>query len=695
MGISYRFFAAPAVLVALAFATLVASAPAFAAAEKRVALVIGNSKYLHVPSLDNPANDARLMAKTLHGLGFTLIGGEAQLDLSMTALGKAVQHFGQQLQGADVGLFYYAGHGVRVRGTNYLVPIGANPTREADVDFQMLDINLVLRQMQDSGTRLNLVVLDACRNNPFGGRGLRAAAPGLATMQAPEGTLISFATQPGNVAQDGTTGNSPFTKALAQTIRKPGLDIFRTFNEVGLQVARATGGAQQPWVSLSPIKGEFFFAGRDAGQPTQKSAQPAAKSPTDLAAQAWSATENTTSIAVLEDFIRQFGKTVYGSMARARLEELKKKQVATLTPPHAKPEKPPAEKPQPAPQVQPNAQLDAASAQLIYSPWTKICKQGQQGHAGLVCFTGKDARIGSGKPVVAAVLIEPQNSSKKLLRVTVPLGVQMQHGTRLIVDKGKPTNRPYVTCFANGCMSDYAADAELIRRLERGRQLTVQAINKAGKPISLVLPIGREFAEAHNGPPTDPKDYQAQQQKLREKMNLPATTSLRSLAGQAPPPDIKASTKLTYSPWTKICKQNQQGYAGRVCFTGKDARIGSGKPIVAAVLIEPQNGSKKFLRVRVPLGVQAQHGTRLIVDKGKPVNKPYAVCFAIGCISDYAADARLIRRLERGRKLTVQAINAAGRPISLTLPIGREFAKAHNGPPTDPKVFEAQQKKLQ
>ena len=130
----------------------------------------------------------------------------------------AVQNFGRQVQGADVALFYYAGHGVQVAGSNYLVPVGANPTREADVDFQMVDVNLVLRQMQGSGTRLNMVILDACRNNPFGARGLRAAEGGLAQMRAPEGTLISYATQPGNVAQDGADGNSPYTKALSATI---------------------------------------------------------------------------------------------------------------------------------------------------------------------------------------------------------------------------------------------------------------------------------------------------------------------------------------------------------------------------------------------------------------------------------------------------------------------------------------------
>ena len=232
-----------------------------ASADNRVALVVGNSNYRSIPSLTNPAGDAKLMAETLKGLGFALVGDEAQIDLDKTALDQAVRRFGKQLQGADVGLFYYAGHGVQVRGANYLVPVTANPVREADVDFEFEDIALILRQMEASRTRLNLVMLDACRNNPFGERGLRATDGGLAQMRAPEGTLISFATQPGNVAQDGIDGHSPYTKALAETIRRPGLGVFDAFNEVGVTVKKLTGGAQQPWVSSSPIDGTFYFAG--------------------------------------------------------------------------------------------------------------------------------------------------------------------------------------------------------------------------------------------------------------------------------------------------------------------------------------------------------------------------------------------------------------------------------------------------
>ena len=286
----------------------------------RVALVIGNSQYTHVARLTNPDNDAKLIAQTLRGLGFTLIGNGPQLDLDKAAMDRAVQSFGKAMQGADVALFYYAGHGLQIHGQNFLVPVGANPTRESDADFQMLNISLVLHQMEDSGTRLNIVILDACRNNPFGGRGLRSAGGGLAQMQAPDGTVISFATQPGNVALDGNNGHSPFSRALADTLRRPGLDIFRTFNQVGLAVKRATGGAQQPWVSSSPISGDFYFAGRQPGNTTPQAVSPA---PTlSAAAQAWDVTKDTDSPAVLKAFIKQFPNSVFAGFAKARLSEL-------------------------------------------------------------------------------------------------------------------------------------------------------------------------------------------------------------------------------------------------------------------------------------------------------------------------------------------------------------------------------------
>jgi hypothetical protein len=233
-------------------------------AEKRVALVIGNSAYRAVPALPNPAADAKLMSDTLLSLGFFVVGGGAQLDLDKAAFDEVLQKFGQELIGADVALFYYAGHGVETHGLNLLVPVDAHPADEGDVLAQTVGTSDVLKRMEKSGTRINLVLLDACRDNPFRDHGIRSTAGGLAQMQAPVGTLISFATQPRSVALDGDDGHSPYTRALAEAMQRPGSGLFKTFNEVGLAVEKATGGAQLPWLSSSPISGNFYFAGKPA-----------------------------------------------------------------------------------------------------------------------------------------------------------------------------------------------------------------------------------------------------------------------------------------------------------------------------------------------------------------------------------------------------------------------------------------------
>jgi len=174
--------------------------------------------------------------------------------------------------------------------------------------------------------------------------------------------------------------------------------------------------------------------------------------------------------------------------------------------------------------------------QLIYSPWTKFCLKGQPGqtqdpNAKQVCFTGKDARIESGMPVVAAVLIEPEGQERKVLRVTLPLGMQLVHGTRVIIDQNQPMTAPYVICFTNGCMADYEANGETISKLKKGQALVVQAINSTGQPISLGLPLG-DFAKAYEGPPTDPKVFEEQQRKLQEELQRRADEARKKLENQ-------------------------------------------------------------------------------------------------------------------------------------------------------------------
>jgi invasion protein IalB len=199
--------------------------------------------------------------------------------------------------------------------------------------------------------------------------------------------------------------------------------------------------------------------------------------------------------------------------------------------------------PAPAPTAQqqaPAAGAPAAGAQppdqqvqLIYAPWTKFCLKGQDANAKQVCFTGKDGRIESGQPVIAAVIIEPEGEPKKILRVTLPLGMQLVHGTRVIVDANPPAQSPYVICFANGCMSDYEVTPELLANMKKGQNLVVQAINSNGAPLTLPLPLA-EFAKAYDGPPTDPKVFEETQKKLQEELQKRAEEARKRLEANPP-----------------------------------------------------------------------------------------------------------------------------------------------------------------
>ena len=211
----------------------------------------------------------------------------------------------------------------------------------------------------------------------------------------------------------------------------------------------------------------------------------------------------------------------------------------------AQPAAPPAAaEPQPA-QAPAGQAPNGQQVQLVFSPWTKFCLKGQPGqapdpNAKEVCFTGKDARVESGQPVAAAVIIEPEGQEKKLLRITLPLGMQLVHGTRVIIDQNQPMTAPYVICFTNGCMADYEVNAEMIGKLKKGQGLVLQAINATGQPISVVMPLA-DFAKAYEGPPTDPKVFEEQQKKLQEELQRRADEARKRLENQQGAPSSSAA----------------------------------------------------------------------------------------------------------------------------------------------------------
>jgi hypothetical protein len=250
----------------------------------RVALVIGNSAYENATQLANPSNDASDMARALRKIGFDVVEGQ---NLNKRDMENKIREFGHKLDKAGLALFFYAGHGLQVSGRNYLVPIDAKLDRPGDLNFEAFDVNLVLQQME-AEKRVNLVFLDACRDNPLTrtlarSMGTRSAAvgQGLASIQGAVGTMIAYATQPDNVAMDGDGRNSPFTTALLKYIETPGLEVSSLMKRVRSDVVAATRDRQVPW-DHSSLMGDVMLVpgdGSTIAAPSPAAPQPSAPPP--------------------------------------------------------------------------------------------------------------------------------------------------------------------------------------------------------------------------------------------------------------------------------------------------------------------------------------------------------------------------------------------------------------------------------
>lgn len=230
--------------------------PAVVTQGKRIALVIGNANYPE-QRLVNPQNDATDMAAKLRSLGFEVIllqnGSKKQIE-------DAISTLGQRASGYDAAMFYYAGHGIQYKGANYLIPVNANLRSASDIEYECTDMGRVLSKLDESGCKMKIIALDACRNNPFERSWYRGtASQGLTAVNAPVGTFISYATSPGSVAADGQTRNSPYTTALLKTLDTPGLTIESVFKRVAASVFSATNHQQMPWYASSLFQGDFIF----------------------------------------------------------------------------------------------------------------------------------------------------------------------------------------------------------------------------------------------------------------------------------------------------------------------------------------------------------------------------------------------------------------------------------------------------
>jgi uncharacterized caspase-like protein len=418
------------VLSALILAGLAATPPAFAA--KRVALVIGNSAYEEIAALKNPKNDAEAIAATLSRLGFDVVKGT---DLSHDQFAQTVRDFSRALPGADTAVFYYAGHGLRVGDRNYLAPTNAKLENEADLDFEMIEVETVLRQME-SEPRVNIVLLDACRDNPLArnlarSMGTRSAAigRGLARIETGVGTLIAFATQPDNVALDGDGEHSPFTAALLRHMETPGLDVALLMRQVRQDVIAATSGKQVPW-DHSSLTSDFAFNPVAAAPPVAASAPP---EPAQLPA--------TTSSGTPTD-----------KPATAKPE-----QVAVITPP--------------APVTQAPSEPQMDSAFQDWAVWTVGTGDGR------VCFAASKSLKAE---TYVNVTTWPKDNVQE--EVSFKLGVPLKAGSDVKVD----IDGEEFVLFGHdlGAFARTAdLDKELAERMKSGSKMSISAKTQAGREI--------------------------------------------------------------------------------------------------------------------------------------------------------------------------------------------------------------------
>ncbi len=300
------------------------------AIEQRVALVIGNSAYAESP-LKNPTNDAADMAAALRGLGFQVI---LRANANRRQMVEAVREFGNQIKRGGVGFFYYAGHGVQSRGKNFLIPVGAQLESEADLEFETMDANIVLAQMDEASNRVNIVVLDACRDNPYT-RSSRSASRGLAALDAARGSFLAFATAPGSVAADGDGRNGIYTKHLLASLREPDTRLEDVFKRVRLDVAKETGNRQIPWDSSS-VLGDFYFR-PPAGDVEVVSTAPSAAvtqsiSPLAIELAYWQSIKDSTGADDYNAYLERYPSGQFSNLARSRIAAYRKSSSGEIRP---------------------------------------------------------------------------------------------------------------------------------------------------------------------------------------------------------------------------------------------------------------------------------------------------------------------------------------------------------------------------
>jgi len=454
-------------------------------ADKRVALVIGNSAYRNAPPLPNPRNDAEDVAAALKRTGFETIVG---LDLDKAKMEDAAINFARAARTADVAVFYYAGHAIQYAGVNYLAPIDAKLTDEADLR-RMIRVDEIVADLQQAKT-LRILVLDSCRENPLadqlkrtiGASRTASIGRGLARIDSPQGMIIAYATQAGSTAADGHGRNSPYTAAFLKHIEEAE-EIGTIFRRTAADVYEATGRTQLPELSLSFI-GEFYLRGRlDIAVPVSRPTP----DPCIAAGDHWKSAEAIGSVAAFEDHLARFPNCTFAGLAKARIERLNNKGAAVA------PSVPPAGPP-PAPAVQPVVvapptvlpgqtppqaapKLDArpaskpriretqATRHLNFENWAVTCNEFAEGPRVRRCSALLQILQQNTNQVVFTWTVALDERKQLVSVMQTPTGVVIPLGVELRVGKLPSQKIPFASCDTGRCIATTTLDANLLREM--------------------------------------------------------------------------------------------------------------------------------------------------------------------------------------------------------------------------------------
>jgi uncharacterized caspase-like protein len=399
-----------------------------ALAQKHVALVIGNGTYTKVARLDNPKNDAAAMEAMFKAAAFTSV---VRLnDLGVTAMKRALRDFSDTAQDADIAVVFYAGHGIEVAGVNYLIPIDAVLERDIDVQDEAVSLDRI-SQVLEPVKRLRLIILDACRDNPFARsmrrtiatRSVRSGYGEIDERSLPPNTLVAYAQRAGFTAEDGVGNNSPYTAALIKHLPTPGLDIELALRRVRDEVLRATKNKQEPFKYGSLGGAEIALIAKPAEAELPKKIEPTAPSALGEAAAEWNTLRTKTDIAELEAFAKRHQGTYFADLARARTDELKKQQGAVAKPETKRPEAVEQKTEMPAPKIlSPTPSGGARPGQSTIPTPNALVFQGHSDTVLSVAFSPDGKTVASGSADSTVRFIDPLNANATGAPITGHIG---------------------------------------------------------------------------------------------------------------------------------------------------------------------------------------------------------------------------------------------------------------------------------